>query len=197
MKLSEIVLVAPQSETVLKSYIPLISNEKELGKSESFNVFKGQIDGMIAYVARTLDGEFMGYAIGQNVKIVNKLFFQPKYTYFLSKFRSKGFATALYLFIVKKLDIPIVSDGEQTKYGRQMWVALAKGSGKCSVYDSETDSIVALNSVDQDKLYSIDPKIGDRYHLVLEQFTGIKRSVGPSKVFHENINYTRPGTIYL
>ena len=49
-----------------------ILNHIELGKSEGFNIYLASMDGYITYVARTLDNTFMGYTIGQEVKIVNK-----------------------------------------------------------------------------------------------------------------------------
>ena len=75
MRLSEILIVPDQSDRTLRDYIPHIINEVLMGKSEKFNVFKGDINqtpGYYAYVARQYTGEFMGYVIGRDVNLVGK-----------------------------------------------------------------------------------------------------------------------------
>jgi hypothetical protein len=196
VKLDEIVLIAHQNENQLKSYINHIYDEKEIGKSEGFTIFLGTIDGMEAFVSRAEDGSFIGYVIGGYVSLLNKKYFRPKYTYFDIGFRGKGYASATYIFIVKKMDTPIISDGEQTKFGRDLWKSL-KNKIPCKVYDSENGKIIELGDVGENDLYSTDTKIGERYHLVLEQLIGLKRGCPPSKIFFENTVYTDPIREYL
>lgn len=189
MMLDKIVLMVDQPESVLTKYISHIKDEKEIGKSEGFDVFEGSIENMIAYVARTLDGDFIGYAIGGKIQLANKIFFQPKYTYFLSKYRNKGYATALYQFIFKKVNIPIVSDKEQTKYGKALWAAFDKKS-RCKVYDTKTDTVLNKDDVPPNELYSTDDELGKRYLLMLAESSKLHGGGNPSQLFHENLNYT-------
>lgn len=194
MKINEIQLVVPQDEKLYKSYVTHIKNERELGKSEGFDVYEGTMDSQPTFIARTLEGTFLSYVIGNYVEVLGKKYFQTKHTY--SDFKGKGYTTALYIFIAKKLNIPLISDGEQSPLGKALWVSIGK-KGHCKVYDSVDEKIVDVDDVPKNTLYSVDAEKGKRYHLVIEQFSSLRRGGPLSKILHENTIYTDPQRKYL
>lgn len=188
-EVNEIIQVPEQPESRFIQYKNNITDEMELGKSENFVVFKGHIEGLIAMVARTESGEFMGYTIGEYITILGKHHFQTKYTYFTSVYQRKGYATALYMFIVKKMNTPIISDEAQSPAGQRLWMAISKYS-ECKIYDRELDMMVSYESVPHSRLYSTNAYDGERYYLVLEQFPAIAR--GYAMCMFEHQIYTNP-----
>lgn len=190
MKLHEIILVPDQDEQQLKSYVKHITDEQEIGKSENFTMLEGQLDGKIAYVGRLDDGTFIGYIAGQKFKLSGKVFFQSQYTYVADEFKKKGFATAMYMYIVRTLQIPIISDESQTKYAKMLWATFIN-KNMVQAYDSEQKKFVAVNDVDPDELYAGISKgdVGKRYHLAMEESRPMKIK-SPSKLIHERAIYT-------
>jgi len=190
MRLHEIILVPDQDEMLLRSYIKHIANEQEVGKSENFTMFEGTLDGRIAYIARLDDGTFIGYIAGEKFILHERTFFQSQYTYVADEFKKKGFATAMYMYIVRTLQTPIISDESQTKYARMLWKTFIN-KNMVRAFDSVENKFVSVNDVDPDELYAGESKgdIGKRYHLVMEESRPMKIKL-PSKLVYERAIYT-------
>lgn len=85
-------------------------------------------------------------------------------------FRSKGYATSLYTTLVRKYQVKLMSDNEQTEDGKRLWAGISKILN-VQVLDASNKTIIPKNSVSDEDIYINEP---DRYLLVAEHIvTGI------------------------
>jgi len=81
-------------------------------------------------------------------------------------FRQKGYATALYSFLIMTLRLKLVSDTEQTPSGEKLWTSIRKVF-PAKVYDSNTKKILPPGSVSDEEVYTTD-ETKNRYRFIIE-----------------------------
>jgi len=111
--------------------------------------------------------------------------------------RHKGYATALYTSLVKKYNIKLMSDKEQTDDGKRLWTGISKILN-VQVLDATNNTLLPRNQVSDDAIYINEP---DRYLLIAEHvLSGIDLigipNVG-SGILEGRQIYTHPDNIGL
>lgn len=92
----------------------------------------------------------------------------------LPEYQKKGLATSLYMFLVERKKIRLLSDREQTSGGENLWDNLKKQfPDRVKVVDMETGKIEPFSRNNYNKIYidgSTNSPLSDKYRLVLEDF---------------------------
>jgi hypothetical protein len=108
----------------------------------------------------------------------------------------QGYATALYVSLVKKYNMKLISDDKQTEYGRKLWNSISKVLN-VQVHDNQTDTLLPRNTVQDADIYNSHP---DRYLLIAEQIInvglrGTERLAIGDGILDGHMLYTHPENI--
>ncbi|MGI0077545.1 MAG: hypothetical protein ACREAU_09130 [Nitrosopumilaceae archaeon] len=82
--------------------------------------------------------------------------------------QKKGYATSLYVFLVKDLNIRLLSDVEQTPQGESLWRSIQKVV-PVKIYDTATKKILQSNAINDEEIYTLD-KEQNRYLFITENW---------------------------
>lgn len=145
---------------------------------------------VLLYALYDKSEEFVSGVVGYNSSVKNVKYFCVLDVFTPTTHRQKGYATALYVSLVKKYGIKLISDKNQTPDGRKLWDRISKIL-QVKVLDVETDDLVSREKVTDDEIYNTQK---DRYLLVAEHTrTGIDKFGMPligDGVLEDWINYT-------
>lgn len=110
--------------------------------------------------------------------------------------QKQGLVTSLYMFFIKKKNIKIISDKEQTPQGEQLWRSLARQfSDRIKIMDTSTKQTFSLEEIPLDMVYvngSKDSPESQRYRLVLEDLLDCGIPHVGYDIVKENVIYTDP-----
>lgn len=169
MKLHEILNIPMQNSNRIPDGEFDLSNKIQVCTSENYPVFKtiskSNQNLMMYILANKQDTtKIISYIIGLNVKLDNKIYFQIEDAKTYNEYQNKGFMSALYLALLNKLNIPIISDSQQSPPMKKLW-----GKSKL-VLDVSNLKILNRSDVPEDEIYTNiqDKQIYARYRLIYE-----------------------------
>lgn len=84
------------------------------------------------------------------------------------EYQKKGYATALYSYLVKYLNLKLLSDAEQTPNGERLWNSIRKVL-PVKIYDTATRKIVDPGNVPDKEIYTFDAD-KNRYLFIVESW---------------------------
>jgi hypothetical protein len=161
MKLDEIVLIGGNvAKGFNTSNIDLASGQ-QINTAENIPLWKYHLirGNQIAYALKV--GEKLACIIVGVPLQLDKAYFQIQRTWTIPEFRGKGYAPALYIALVRKCHLALISDKEQTIGGKKIWDKI-KTMITVRVFDNKTRQFV--DGISDDEVYS-----SDRYFLIAEQ----------------------------
>jgi hypothetical protein len=161
MKLDEIVLIGGNlAKGFNTSNIDLASGQ-QINTAENIPLWKYDLirGNQIAYALKV--GEKLACIIVGVPLQLDKVYFQIQRTWTIPEFRGKGYAPALYIVLVRKCHLALISDKEQTIGGKKIWDKI-KTMITVRVFDNKTRQFV--DGISDDEVYS-----SDRYFLIAEQ----------------------------
>lgn len=165
MKLGEILITATPSDS--KRWDPTkydLSSRVKLGPSEmGLDIYTISHGVMVMYALFKQDtyiASVCGHPWDNYFVIVD--------TYVVPEFRRMGYITTLYIDLIKRYNIKLMSDIEQTPNGKLIWDALKR---RCNIssYNMNTTEILPVDSTPGD-IYSYYPDDGYRYRLIAEAY---------------------------
>ena len=116
------------------------------------------------YALYSSQRQFLSGVVGRDVMHNGYHYFMIEDVYTPVDKRMQGYASALYKSLVKKYNIKLISDIEQTIYGKKLWASIGKVLD-IKVWDSSTNRIIPRNQISDDDIYINHP---DRYQLLAE-----------------------------
>ena len=160
MKLDEIVMVNNQSEQPYNFDNITQQSGKQIGTAENIPVWKFSTSDpkQVAY-ALVLDGSIVSIIIGTPLQL-DKSYLMVQQTWTDPTHRGKGYAPALYVALVEKFNLALISDKKQTPGGKQVWNKIRQIL-KVRVFDNTTRQFV--DGLTDAEIYS-----DERYRLIAE-----------------------------
>lgn len=161
MKLNEILLVNDQLKKPFQLSDIDQNTGQQIGTSENIPLWKYQTikhDKQIVYALKIND-ELVTFIVGVP-RQYDKPYFQVQQVWTDPAHRGKGYAPALYVTLIRKFHLALISDVEQTVGGKKVWDKL-RTMVNVRVFDDKTRQFV--DNITDKKLYSFK-----RYRLIAE-----------------------------
>ena len=161
MKLNEIVLIGGTVDKGFTISDIDVQSGQQIGTAENIPLWKYKLirGTQIAYALKV--GDKLACIIIGTPRQLGKPYLQIQRTWTHPEFRGKGYAPALYVALVRKFHIALISDKEQSLGGKKIWDKI-KTMITVRVFDNKTKQFV--DGMTDDEVYS-----SDRYFLIAEQ----------------------------
>lgn len=96
-------------------------------------------------------------------------YFEIGDTYTYPGFQRKGYATSLYVNLITKYSIPLMSGSSQTELGWRLWQTL-RTRNLVKILDTVSSTIIIDDgSIPDSAIYTVSDLTGDRFRFVSEQ----------------------------
>jgi hypothetical protein len=160
MKLHEIKMVSDQTIKGFSLSDINLESGVQIGTAENIPLWKytARDPHQNAYALRMGD-EFVAIIVGTPHKL-DKPYLIIQRTWTNPKYRGNGYAPALYVALVRKFHLALISDAEQSPGGRKIWDTI-RSMVTVRMFDNETRQFVT--DISDQELYSTE-----RYRLIAE-----------------------------
>lgn len=160
MKLTEIVMVNDQHKQPFDQSSILQNTGKQIGTAENIPVWKfSTTDSKQVVYALVVNDTLLSLIVGTPLQL-DKPYLIIQQTWTHPSHRGKGYAPALYVALVEKFNLVLISDSKQTPGGRKVWNKIRQML-KVRVFDNETKQFV--DGLSDNEIYS-----NARYRLIAE-----------------------------